>query len=543
MIYELDNTSQCNDACSNEISMSLGDMIMPNKIIINNIKHIRNLVFEIPTSSGAYVLTGSNGSGKTTLMTTLLRIGWYRAFQDHFKTGSERIDAYEGEVIYQTDRNSISYHHAGSRWTPRPRSISQGFFQQFGYPEVRFLPATGNRLYIQDDVINPTDFRAVEEDLKQDLNYLLETSKFSNLRYVQTGSSRGPGGGSQRWKRAYVIRSGRRKYYSEKNFSLGEILVLNTLALIRDVPAGSMLLIDELEMALHPRVQIRLLNYLKNKAIENNLTVIISTHSSSLIKSADKLIYLENQGDGNILVRNNCYPALVLREVAIEEDIQPDYVFMVEDDMAEMLTKEMVKYYYQLEPTRQIPLYKVLPIGGYPQVLGFASLASEYLFNSKIGQYILLDADVEQTKTELTRKGNNRTVDEQQLFELFQSLEIKVKYLPITPELGIWQWLTTQTASIQQDINSHYPDTVINLQDLIEQTDRNYATDTDSERKKAKRRLKFIVKLLEGRVNEDSRRINQFLFGVFVKYLHLNNNAIIRCIFAPIFNTRGNRIR
>ena len=79
-------------------------------------------------------------------------------------------------------------------------------------------------------------------------------------------------------------------YYSEKNFSLGEILILNTLLLIDDVTAGSMLLIDELEMALHPRVQIRLLKYLENKAIEKNLVIILSTHSSSLIKSAKKLI-------------------------------------------------------------------------------------------------------------------------------------------------------------------------------------------------------------------------------------------------------------
>ena len=71
--------------------------------------------------------------------------------------------------------------------------------------------------------------------------------------------------------------------------------------------------------------------------------------------------------------------------------------------------------------------------------MGFAKLASDYLFHSKIGQYILLDADVEQTKNELNRKGNNRTTDEQQLFELFQRLENKIKYLPITPELGIWQ--------------------------------------------------------------------------------------------------------
>src|SRR5690606_36324391 len=157
-------------------------------------------------------------------------------------------------------------------------------------------------------------------------------NKFNNLRYVQTSSTRGPGSGSQRWKRAYVIKIGN-SYYSEKNFSLGEILILNTLLLIDDVTTGSMLLIDEIEMALHPRVQIRLLKYLEKKATEKGLVIILSTHSSSLIKSAKKLIYLDNKsGDGQIKVNKNCYPAIVLRDIAIEEDIQPDYIFVVEDD-------------------------------------------------------------------------------------------------------------------------------------------------------------------------------------------------------------------
>jgi hypothetical protein len=163
--------------------------------------------FEIPTSSGVYVLTGGNGSGKTTLMTCLLRIGWYRAFQDHFKTGNERVDKFTGNVTYTVDNKSVSYQHSGSRWPPTPRKNSDLFFQ-FGFPEVRFLPATGNRLYIQDQNINPTDFRAVEQTLKNDLNSLLETTKFDNLRFVQTASTRGPGSGSQRWKRAYVIKNG-----------------------------------------------------------------------------------------------------------------------------------------------------------------------------------------------------------------------------------------------------------------------------------------------------------------------------------------------
>jgi energy-coupling factor transporter ATP-binding protein EcfA2 len=513
---------------------------MAKKVIIKNIKHIQNLEFDLPSKSGVYTLTGSNGSGKTTLMTCLLRIGWYRAFQDYFKTGKGRFDLYSGEIIYQVGEEKVSYHHAGTRWPPRPKRNSH-LFSGFGYPEVRFLPATGNRLFIHEDEITTASIRAVSTELKNDLNDLLETTKFNDLRYVQTGSVRGPGSGSQRWKRAYVIKKGT-TYYSEKNFSLGEILILNTLLLIDDVSNGSMLLIDELEMALHPRVQIKLLKYLNQKAKVKNLTVILSTHSSSLIKSSERLIYLENNGDGNIIVQENCYPTMILKEVAIEEDIQPDYVFTVEDDMAEMLLKEMLKYYFRLEPSQSMPVYKVLPIGGYQQVLEFSNHSRDYLFHSKIGQYLFLDADVEEVKNNL-RRNTGRDVTEQKLFELFNALEQRTNFLPITPELGVWNWITTETRSVQERMNSHYNDSTFNLRDLVDSTNSHFPTDSDSERKKAKRRLKHLVKLLEGRINEDSKRINQFLFKLFVEkhYAEPTNLVILKRIFGQIFNTRGNR--
>ena len=517
---------------------------MTKKISIRNIKHIQSLDFELPSTPGVYVLTGSNGSGKTTLMTCLLRIGWERAFQDLFKTGSERVDSYDGEIKYTLANESVTYHHTGIRWPANPRRNSQLFSDWF--PEVRFLPATGNRLYIHEQNINPTNFRAADNNLKADLNSLLETDKFNNLRFVQTGSARGPGGGSQRWKRAYVIRKGN-SYYSEKNFSLGEILILNTLLLIQDVKNGSMLLIDELEMALHPRVQIRLLKYLTEKAREKRLTVILSTHSSSLIKCADKLIYLENNGSGEINVNTNCYPAVILKDVAIEEDIQPDYIFLVEDDMAQMLLKEILKHYFQLDATRLVPVYKILPIGGYPQLFEFADNSSGYLFSSKIGLYLFPDADVVEAKKKLATKGNSRDLPEQELFNLFRKFETRTKFLPITPELGIFNWLCSNTSNIQQSLNLHYSDVTFKLKDLIEDTAKHFPNNSDNnsdtERKQAKRKLKYLTLLLEHKTNENAKRISQFLFGLFVKdyYTKSDNIDLLKSTWGQIFHTRGNK--
>lgn len=517
-----------------------------SRILIHNIKHIQNLEFELP-GQGVHVLTGSNGSGKTTLMACLFRIGASWAFQEHFRTSrSPRLDLYgNGYIQYTLNNQSVKYQYSNVRWTPRPRP-NNAILSQFGYPEVRFLPATGNRLYITDSEFDPSDVRPTEQWLKDDLNSLLETQKFNNLRFVQTGSTRGRGGGSQRWKRAYVIRTNPSvspaKYYSERNFSLGEILVLNTLLLIQDVPNGSMLLIDELEMALHPRVQVKLLRYLEEKARQKNLTIILSTHSSSLIKCANNLIYLENPGNGNINVHRNIYATMVLQNVAIEEDIQPDYTFYVEDDMAELLLKRMILKYWDLYPNRLRPLYKVLPIGGFKEVLKFTKRSYRYLLPDRIGQYAFLDADVQEQYNEIDAKGNNRSESEQRAYELFNELSSRTKYLPITPELGVWEWISNNPTLAQNEINSFFHDAPINMTDLINDANQNVTPVPGKPRDEAKKRMNRIFENVESHTNRERKGIIDAFMAAFVKnyYQDQTNQNSLQAMFGPVFNSPGN---
>lgn len=66
----------------------------------------------------------------------------------------------------------------------------------------------------------------------------------------------------------YVLKNLSGKWYSELCFSLGERMVLNALDYISDIPSKSMLLIDEIELALHPIAQVLFYNYLEEKARE-----------------------------------------------------------------------------------------------------------------------------------------------------------------------------------------------------------------------------------------------------------------------------------
>ena len=64
-------------------------------------------------------------------------------------------------------------------------------------------------------------------------------------------------------------------------------MLLNILDLLQNIAPKTLLLIDEVELSLHPIAQIKFYDFLKRQANSKNLAIVISTHSSSLIKHAD----------------------------------------------------------------------------------------------------------------------------------------------------------------------------------------------------------------------------------------------------------------
>ena len=62
------------------------------KVILENVKGIRRLEFELPTRCGVYLITGKNGTGKTNLLVALHRICNRAAFRDNFPMGANNFD-------------------------------------------------------------------------------------------------------------------------------------------------------------------------------------------------------------------------------------------------------------------------------------------------------------------------------------------------------------------------------------------------------------------------------------------------------------------
>ena len=120
------------------------------------------------------------------------------------------------------------------------------------------------------------------------------------------------------------------------------------------------------EMALHPRIQKNLLDYLNEKATEKGLTIIISTHSITMIKSTHRnnIMLMENDASENTVISTPCYPAKAIGYVDFESNIIFDTIFFVEDDMARLVLKAMIAKYANINTLIKSMMYCIVPVGG-----------------------------------------------------------------------------------------------------------------------------------------------------------------------------------
>ena len=165
----------------------------------------------------------------------------------------------------------------------------------------------------------------------------------------------------------------------------------------RSLPADKpvLMLIDEIELALHPVAISNLLNLLQELVEEyDNLTVIITSHSPEVIRKVlPKNIYkLEriNETNNNFNIVNPCYPSYAIRDVYAHDGF--DYLLLVEDELAKMIITHSIEE-LELSNSR---LIHVLPVGGWQNVL---KLQFELISNNVLGVgkqvFSILDGDVQ----------------------------------------------------------------------------------------------------------------------------------------------------
>src|SRR5690606_18929657 len=140
------------------------------------------------------------------------------------------------------------------------------------------------------------------------------------------------------------------KIVSQFHMSTGEnllISILNSLN-IRNSDRTTLnipciLLLDEIELALHPSSLKRLVIFLKEISNRFNYAVYFSTHSLELISSIkpDNIYFLDRHSDHSLELINPCYPAYATR--MLYDHTGYDYIILVEDDLAREIIKRLLK--------------------------------------------------------------------------------------------------------------------------------------------------------------------------------------------------------
>lgn len=374
---------------------------------IHKIKSIHHAILNLPIENGIYAIVGNNGSGKSTIiysMAQLMSRASLISFGIEIGDGDSYVEfSYKGTtnrwniVPHRYDQNKV--------YLPTPSnqiringmyegSLFFGFRFQ-NYDNVNELLSSNK---ITDDILSQADKYIIEQ-----LGYILhgDITYYHNSNIV-------------RIKNKTIVKElglGETPYFmitknsliSQYGMSSGESLMLSLLhfiynSIIRrslDSKRPVLMLIDEIEVALHPMAVSRLLDLLNELVKErDNLIVYITSHSPEVIRKIPPRnmfkIELDNQNTENTLnIINPCYPSYAIREVFRHDGY--DWLLLVEDNLAKLIVESVISE-LNLCDSR---LIHITPVGGWNNVL---SLQYDLFKNNVLGvdkQIIsILDGDI-----------------------------------------------------------------------------------------------------------------------------------------------------
>lgn len=281
-------------------------------------------------------------------MCALSRIGNPSAFQKWLPTCKSKSNydnhskgSFEYKIITAASPQEpkiVTYQYTTQRWAPTPRG-GNVVLNKFGYSEVAFIAVDEKRIVPINNEFSAKRITTTPAStfVTEGMSAIFGTNKFSMLR--RYASSKG---------NAYIIKHGT-DFITERNFSSGEINILRLLTKIDNMNNKSLLVIDEIEMSLHPSAQNNLFDYLSQYSRKKDAIVIFSTHSETIIRAASpaQIILLLND-NGAVSITCPCYSEVALESISNFKKTNPDVIILVEDLRAEKLARALFNRYKEI---------------------------------------------------------------------------------------------------------------------------------------------------------------------------------------------------
>ncbi|WP_439894702.1 AAA family ATPase [Pseudomonas syringae] len=366
------------------------------KLEINNLRDIKKFAIEIPFRKGVYAITGENGIGKSTIFSVLSRLVYKGALTSFFRNDGDS----SSEVVF---------HYGGkiNTWVKSPNwkrkdaddeIFADGIYEGSIIFGQRFTDLhkskIGNGYKIKaEDLIGADPF------VIENLGEILKCDKgfYSSLKRIKTKA------------RAQELKFDSQPYFIEKDgkwlsqffMSSGELLLIGMLNFInarikykssRHDNQCSLMIIDEIEIALHPSAQERLAKFLHEISANHNFCIYFATHSIQIINNIrpSKIFHIKRDLTNSLEVVNPCYPAYAARSLYSNDGF--DFLFLVEDLLALYIVDKILSDH----SLRESKLIKVLPCGGWDKTIEMHyEFYSSCLPGKHCKIYTVLDGDIQ----------------------------------------------------------------------------------------------------------------------------------------------------
>lgn len=206
-----------------------------------------------------------------------------------------------------------------------------------------------------------TENRLLTKKELETVSYVLGRT-YEEARVIRHRLFKGEEGLSIRFKTIYG-------QYSEAFAGSGEVAVASCVIQVLAASAGTLVLLDEPEVSLHPGAQERLLAFLAQSAKLRKIQVIFSTHSPHLVSALpdDAIKTFVQVADGSFSVIPSTHPYAAFRRLGATD--AHSIVVLVEDRLAKHVLQQAVRHIAD-EALRKVFRIEYMP-GGASAILTY----------------------------------------------------------------------------------------------------------------------------------------------------------------------------
>lgn len=386
---------------------------------IQKLKGIYHAEIEIPFANGLYALVGENGCGKSTMLQSLAQLIRPQNALLALK-GNDYTN--ESKVIFKWMNSEIEWFVKNKKWEKRiidqdiknnskKNNNIYGMYEGSLFVGTRFSDSKQvDWLFGHGKIDKDNDLVDADDYVIENLSNILHGDKnhYKSLKRLKNRKLKAKFGLKNL---PYFIDCEYGGLISQYRMSSGECLLISLLHFINNSIINQkisenipiLMLLDEIELALHPSAISRFLDLLEEIVQKySHVSVLLTTHAPEVIrKIAPKNIYKLENNNGSIQIVNPCYPAYAIRELYSHD--RYDYLILCED----ILTKRSIEYFIDKHKLRESRLVCVCPVGGWKNVL---DLHIEIEKNNIVGRNTqiisILDGDVKDQTNKIKQYKN-----------------------------------------------------------------------------------------------------------------------------------------